>query len=145
MLFRSEGRGERLTPLPGIKGEPPGLLLVTPAVPVPTPAVFAALAAGGAGAAASPGATRISSAHLASELLAGALRASDLVARAGILATANDLANAAYAVVPALLPFRRALMRLTGRPVGLSGSGPSLWVIYPSEAAAAEEIGRAHV
>lgn len=135
----AEGRGERLMSLQGIKGEPPGLLLVTPAVPVPTPAVFGALASGEPAAApASPGATRVSSAHLAGELLGGSLRATDLVARAGILSTANDLANAAYHVVPALLPFRRALMRLAGRPVGLSGSGPSLWVIYPSEAAAAE-------
>jgi 4-diphosphocytidyl-2C-methyl-D-erythritol kinase len=28
--------------------------------------------------------------------------------------------------------FRRAVMRLLGRPVGLSGSGPTLWVLYPS-------------
>ncbi len=134
----AEGRGERLTPLRGIRGEAPGVLLVTPAVPVPTPAVFAALAAGGPAAPAASGATRISSVHLAGELLGGALRASDLVARAGILATANDLANAAYTVVPALLPFRRALMRLTGGAVGLSGSGPTLWAIYPTEAAASE-------
>ena len=134
----AEGRGERLTPLRGIRGEPPGVLLVTPALPVPTPEVFAALAAGGSAAPASPGATRISSVHLAGELLGGALRAADLVARAGILATANDLAAAAAAVTPGLLPFRRALARLLGRPVGLSGSGPSLWAIYPSEAAAAE-------
>ena len=134
----AEGRGERLTPLRGIRGDPPGVLLVTPAVAVPTPAVVAALTAGGPAAPASPGATRISSVHLAGELLGGGLRATDLVARAGILATANDLAAAAAVVAPGLLPFRRALRRLLGRPVGLSGSGPSLWAIYPSEAAAAD-------
>ena len=34
------------------------------------------------------------------------------------------------------MPFRRALARLTGRPIGLSGSGPTLWVLYPSLEAA---------
>ena len=28
---------------------------------------------------------------------------------------------------------KRALTRLLGRPVGLSGSGPTLWALYPSE------------
>jgi homoserine kinase len=37
------------------------------------------------------------------------------------------------------------LMRLLGRPIGLSGSGPTLWALYPSldEAAAAAETVRA--
>jgi hypothetical protein len=38
--------------------------------------------------------------------------------------------------VPALVPFRRALGRLVTRPVGQSGSGPTLWVLYPSIGAA---------
>lgn len=141
----AEGRGERLTPLRGIRGDAPGVLLVTPAVPVATADVFAAAAAGGPGAAAAPGATRISSIHLAGELLGGQLRAPDLVARAGILSTANDLLQAATVVLPQLLPFRRALHRLVGRPVGLSGSGPTLWAIYPSEmeAESAAELVRA--
>ena len=29
-------------------------------------------------------------------------------------------------------------MRLLGRPVGLSGSGPTLWTLYPSEDAAGQ-------
>ncbi len=43
------------------------------------------------------------------------------------------------------MPFRRALVRLTGRPVGLSGSGPALWILYPdlAPAAAAEATIRA--
>jgi hypothetical protein len=45
---------------------------------------------------------------------------------------ANDLAAAAAVVVPGLLDLRRSLARALGRPVGLSGSGPSLWAIYPS-------------
>jgi 4-diphosphocytidyl-2-C-methyl-D-erythritol kinase len=132
-----EGRGERVMPLRGIRGEPPGVLLVTPALAVPTVTVFEALAAGGTAAPASPGATRITSAHLAGELLGG-LRGSDLVVRAGILATANDLAAAAASVAPGLLQLRRALARVLGRPVGLSGSGPTLWAIYPSAGGAIE-------
>jgi hypothetical protein len=30
------------------------------------------------------------------------------------------------------VPFRRALFRLLGRSIGLSGSGPTLWALYPS-------------
>ena len=64
-----------------------------------------------------------------------------------MLAAANDLAPAAIAVEPALVPFKRALLRLLGRPVGLSGSGPSHWALYPSltEAAAAADTLRAAV
>ena len=60
-----------------------------------------------------------------------------LVARAGVLASANDLAAAAAVVAGGLVPFRRALLRLLGRPIGLSGSGPTLWALYPSVADAA--------
>jgi 4-diphosphocytidyl-2-C-methyl-D-erythritol kinase len=126
-----EGRGERVMALQGIRGDGPGVLLVTPAVAVRTADVFARLAAGGPAAPPAPGATRITSAHLAGELLGG-LRAADLVARAGILSTANDLAAAAALVAPGLRELRWALARLLGRPVGLSGSGPTLWVLYPS-------------
>ncbi|HEY8817738.1 MAG TPA: hypothetical protein VIM25_02835, partial [Candidatus Limnocylindrales bacterium] len=36
-----------------------------------------------------------------------------------------------------LVPFKRALSRLLKRPIGLSGSGPTLWALYDSEAEAA--------
>lgn len=129
-----EGRGERVTPLPGVRGAP-GVLLVTPALALRTPDVFAAFAAlaatrgtpGGAG----DGSVRMSSEHLASELRTG-MAAADLVTRAGVLAAANDLRAAADLIAPGLVPFRRALMRATGRPIGLSGSGPTLWALYPS-------------
>jgi 4-diphosphocytidyl-2-C-methyl-D-erythritol kinase len=129
-----EGRGERVTPLPPPIGSPLGVLLVTPAIAVRTPAVFAAYDGG-----VRPGgaATRQTSAHLASELHAG-LAASAVLDRAGILASANDLAPATAAVVPELTGFRRAVFRLLGRPIGQSGSGPTLWALYPSLEAAAE-------
>jgi 4-diphosphocytidyl-2-C-methyl-D-erythritol kinase len=121
-----EGRGERVTPLKDPRGPAAGVLLVTPAVPVRTPDVFAVFAAGAAS-----GSTRLSSEHLASEMRGG-LRGADLVARAGVLASANDLSPATAALVPGLVPFRRALLRALRRPVGQSGSGPTLWCLYPS-------------
>ncbi|HEX9550264.1 MAG TPA: hypothetical protein VF971_04140 [Candidatus Limnocylindrales bacterium] len=137
-----EGRGERVTPLTPIRGTPPGVVLVTPLVPAPTPAVFATFDAGGLASAADPRSTRLTSDHLAAELRAG-LTAASLVARAGVLAAANDLLPAATIVVDGLTVLRRALARRLGRPVGLSGSGPSLWVLYPSEVdavAAADDV-----
>ena len=126
-----EGRGERVTPLHGLRGAP-GILLVTAPVAVSTPEVFAVFAAiRGTG----DPAVRLSSAHLASELGSG-LSAADLVARAGVLAAANDLLPAVAVVMPELVPFSRALTRLVRRPIGLSGSGPTLWAVYPSHAAA---------
>jgi 4-diphosphocytidyl-2-C-methyl-D-erythritol kinase len=124
-----EGRGERVTRLTGVRGHSPGVLLVTPRVPVATGAVFAAFDAlqGDRGS----GATAVTSAHLAEELGAG-LDASALVARAGILAVANDLIAASEAIAPGLTAFRRAVARLLGRPVGQSGSGPTCWALYPS-------------
>jgi 4-diphosphocytidyl-2C-methyl-D-erythritol kinase len=115
-----------VTPLPTPRGEPPAIVLVTPAVPVPTPAVFARHAAG-----VRPpgGAALASSGHLAAELRAG-LPVGRFLERAGILAVANDLVPAAADLVPALVPLRRALGRLLGRSVGQSGSGPTLWALY---------------
>ena len=127
-----EGRGERVTPLHGLRLGPgeraPGVLLVTPAMAAHTAAVFAAW---GAGAMGQPGVAARSSEHFASEFGSG-LTAGQLLERAGVLAAANDLLPAAATVVDGLVPFRRALMRLLGRPIGLSGSGPTLWALYPS-------------
>jgi 4-diphosphocytidyl-2-C-methyl-D-erythritol kinase len=127
-----EGRGERVTPLYGLRlaagDQAPGILLVTPAVPAHTAAVFAAWAAGAMG---EPAVVRRTSEHFASEFGAG-LSAKQVLERAGVLASANDLLPAAAAVVDGLVPFRRALTRLLGRPIGLSGSGPTLWALYPS-------------
>lgn len=126
------GRGEIVDPLPKLSGRAPGLLLVTPAMPAPTPAVFAALDADAAARPSDPASTRATSEHLAGEWRAG-MRAEALIIRAGVLASANDLAAAADHVVPGLRALRRSLVRLLGLPVGLSGSGPTLWVLYASE------------
>jgi len=139
-----EGRGERVTPLHGVRGhhdeppEPPGVLLVTPRVAAPTADVFAAWSNG---AMAEPGVARRTSEHFASEFGSG-LTVRALLERAAVLASANDLLPAAAAVVPGLVALRRGLARLLHRPIGLSGSGPTLWALYDSrneaQAAAAE-------
>jgi 4-diphosphocytidyl-2-C-methyl-D-erythritol kinase len=138
-----EGRGERVRPLGGIAGDPPGVLLVTPAVAASTKTVFGVLDADPAAASPHRSATRITSEHLVAELGPGypAMDAATLASRAGVLAVANDLARAADMVVPGLRDLRRGLTRLLGVPIGLSGSGPTLWALYPArdgaEAAAA--------
>jgi 4-diphosphocytidyl-2-C-methyl-D-erythritol kinase len=122
-----EGRGERVSVLTGVHGHP-GVLLVTPSIALRTADVFAVFdGAQGAG----DGSVRMTSAHLAQELGNG-LSATDLLARAGVLAAANDLLPAAILVAPGLVAVRRALTRLLARPIGLTGSGPTLWTLYPS-------------
>jgi 4-diphosphocytidyl-2C-methyl-D-erythritol kinase len=69
------------------------------------------------------------------------MRAAGLVSRAGVLAVANDLAGAADLLVPGLRTLRRRLMRLLGVPVGLSGSGPTLWALYPEIGSAEAAAG----
>ncbi len=127
-----EGRGERVTPVPAPRGPAPAVLLVTPGIGVSTRAVYAAFAEGSRP---GSGAALVSSRHLAGELGAG-MSSARFAERAGIMAVANDLAPATAAVAPALVAFRRALGRRVSRPVGQSGSGPTLWVLYPSLEAA---------
>lgn len=127
-----EGRGERVTSLRGLRPlateRAPGLLLVTPAVAAHTAAVFAAWAAGAMG---QPGVAARSSEHFAAEFGSG-LSVKAFLERAGVLAASNDLLPAASVVVFGLVSLRRALARLLARPIGLSGSGPTLWALYPS-------------
>jgi 4-diphosphocytidyl-2-C-methyl-D-erythritol kinase len=139
-----QGRGERVTPLAGFAGDPPGVLLVTPAVEASTHAAFARFDAHPAAVPANRGSTRLTSEHLAVEMGPGhaPMRAAALASRAGVLAVANDLAAAADLLVPGLRALRRALTRLLGVPIGLSGSGPTLWALYPALGGAEEAAGR---
>jgi 4-diphosphocytidyl-2-C-methyl-D-erythritol kinase len=125
-----EGRGERVRPLPAPRGDAPGVVIVTPSVTVATSAVFERYATG-----VRPpgGAALASSTHLAGELQAG-LSTARFLERAGALAFANDLVPVTADLVPGLVPARRALSRLLERPVGQSGSGPTLWALSPSKA-----------
>ena len=123
------GRGEFVEPLPDLEGDAPAVLIVTPRLPVSTPAVFAAY--GGGARPAEAGAALAVSERLVADLRSG-LAAPDLLARAEELAAANDLLPATLSVAPPLAGFRRALQGILGRPVGQSGSGPTAWVLYPS-------------
>jgi 4-diphosphocytidyl-2-C-methyl-D-erythritol kinase len=129
------GRGEHVDPLPPFRGEAPAVLLVTPRLPVPTPAVFAAFAAGTRPSAGESATTLAASERLAMDMRAG-MTAGTLLERAVELAAANDLLPGALSVAPPLGPFRDALTQLLGRPVGLSGSGPTCWILYPDAASA---------
>lgn len=135
------GRGERLRRLPPPAGGPLGVLLVVPAARLSTRDVFAALDAAGEGRAGAarhfarpgvpPGAGHGDAANLAALLRRGA-SAADIAA----IRPANDLLPAAARLLPELEPLRRDLAALLGRAVLLSGSGPSLAVLYPSPGAA---------
>jgi 4-diphosphocytidyl-2-C-methyl-D-erythritol kinase len=129
-----EGRGEKVTALVPFTGTAPALVIVTPAVQVSTAEAFALHDADPAAMPGSRGSTRLTSEHLAAELSPGypPMGADDLVHRAGVLAVANDLANAADILVPGLRALRRALVRSLGRPSGLAGPAPTLWALYPS-------------
>jgi 4-diphosphocytidyl-2-C-methyl-D-erythritol kinase len=130
-----EGRGERVTPLHGVqatRGGDAAVVLVTPALPVRTSEVFDAWAGGAMG---EPGVARRSSEHFASEFGSG-LTVARLLERAAVLAAANDLLPATLSLRPELVAFRRALARTLSRPIGMSGSGPTLWALYPSVAEA---------
>ena len=135
-----EGRGEQVTALPNLTGVAPGVLLVTPDLAIRTADAFAAFDAGGAAAPPDPRSTRISSEHLVAELRGG-LSGADLVLRAGVLAAANDLAAAAFHLAPGLLQLRRRMSRILGVSIGLSGSGPTLWALYPSLEGARDATG----
>ena len=139
-----EGRGERVEPLRTFSGPPPAILLVTPRIEISTAAAFRELESNPGAAPANRGNTRLTSEHLAVELgpTYHAMRADDLVRRAGIFAVANDLANAADVLAPGLRQLRRGLTRLLGTPIGLSGSGPTLWALYASLDAAQEGADR---
>ena len=113
-----EGRGERVAPLHGLHGAP-GVLLVTPAVAVPTADVFAAFDA-------IRGARRRRGPDVVGAPRRGAALRADrrtaLVARAGVLASANDLLPATPLVVPGLVAVRaraQPAARAAGRAVGL--------------------------
>ncbi len=143
------GRGEVLRRLPAPAGGPLGVLLVVPAARLSTRDVFAALDAAGegrdsaaegrrtsgerdavartAGTPVSPGARGGAAARLATAIRGGAD-----VREIAAIEPANDLLPAAVALLPELEPLRQALAGLLGRQVHLSGSGPTLAVLYPS-------------
>lgn len=142
------GRGELVDPLPQLLGEPPAVLLVTPQAAISTAAVFAAFDAETPLAPPAPPiqtARSSTSALAVSDNLAAAMRSGltvpGLLELARDLAEANDLLGAAQSVAPWLDGLRVALADLLARPVGLSGSGPTLWALYASLPQARQAAG----
>ena len=113
---RVGGIGERSEPLAGL----PELacLLVNPGVPLATASVFAAYDA------------RPAPARPAFDPALG-------------LDLGNDLEPAAERLCPGIAPLRERLLALGARAVGLSGSGPTLFGIFPDVAAAARALAGA--
>ena len=131
------GRGESVEPLPDLEGEPLAVLLVTPRLPLATPAVFKAYAGGARPS--NAGAAMETSERLA-ELMRAGLTGAALVDLSGDLAAANDLMPAAMSMTPGLRGYVATLEKLIGRPVCQSGSGPTLWSLYPSLAEARKAV-----
>lgn len=124
------GIGEGLEPLP-TPDPAAGILLVTPRQRLSTALVFATLDAGNRTAAAATGILP----GLADLLRAG-LDGPGLANLATWLRDANDLWPAASALSPGLPGIREHLESELGRPFLLTGSGTTLYGIYPSAAAA---------
>jgi 4-diphosphocytidyl-2-C-methyl-D-erythritol kinase len=113
---RGLGRGERIEPLPD--PAPAGVVLVMPPFPVATPDVFRGLGAPGWS-----GGTR------------GAAAGRGIEDR-------NDLEPAAEALFPALREVREALGAVGASQARLSGSGSTVFGLFPDLAAASEAARR---
>ena len=135
------GRGEFVEPLGDIEsapqsGEGPAVLLVTPQLPVATAAVFKAYAGG----ARRDGRQALDISETLVEAMRAGMGVADLQARLPELAQANDLMPAALSLAPGLNTFVAALAKAIGRPVCLSGSGPTLWSLYTTLAEARKAV-----
>jgi 4-diphosphocytidyl-2-C-methyl-D-erythritol kinase len=122
------GRGEEVQWLPGINGGL-AMLLVTPAVPLQTASVFRRyddLKPGGE--ADQESITDL----LEGDVFADEPTTEELLDWADGLRNANDLWPAAVALEPVLLTLRNLLEGRTSRPWSMTGSGPTLFALYPS-------------
>jgi len=124
------GIGERLVPLPA--PEPAaGLVLITPQQRLSTAEVFAELdRVPGHGPGASERVDEVAA------LLREDVDGMTLAATTAMLRDANDLWRPAIRLSPGLAAAREAAASILGRAVLLTGSGPTLFAVYPSEAAA---------
>jgi 4-diphosphocytidyl-2-C-methyl-D-erythritol kinase len=128
----AEGVGERLLPLP-LPDPPAGIVLITPEQRLSTAAVFAELdrqTRWDTGAA-------IRVEELAA-LLGRGVDGPALAAATQTLGDTNDLWPPATRLSPSLAATRDAATCVLGRSLLLSGSGPTLFAIYPCEAAAVQ-------
>lgn len=124
------GIGERLVPLP-TPDPPAGLVLITPQQRLGTADVFVEfdrLPPAGHGAAG-----RVDE---VADVLRKGIGGMALATATSPLRDANDLWTAAARLSPGLDAARDAAASILGRAVMLTGSGPTLFAVYPSEAAA---------
>lgn len=125
-----EGIGEKLVPLSA--PEPAaGLVLITPGQRLSTADVFAELDRRPATDSGAPERVNEAAALLSEDIDGMALAATTPMFR-----DANDLWTPAAHLSPGLAAARAAAARVLGRAVMLTGSGPTLYAVYPSEAAA---------
>ena len=135
------GVGESVEPLPS-PIDPVGVLLVRPPVGASTPAVFRAWDAMHTSMdLASDEATMDVVDDLARLLRAGA-SADSLSDRATDLRAANALWLPAVALTPGLRALRESLEQLLGRPILLTGSGSTLFALYPCPESADDDASR---
>ncbi|CAN5673436.1 4-(cytidine 5'-diphospho)-2-C-methyl-D-erythritol kinase [soil metagenome] len=121
-----ESRGEVVRPLPGIVGGA-GILLCTSKAGLSTAAVYGRFdQLGGSVTRARPVTDELL------EALAHGIDGAGLAELGPLLRAANDLWPAAVQLAPEIVGRRDVLERLTGRPWLLTGSGPTLFAIYPS-------------
>jgi 4-diphosphocytidyl-2-C-methyl-D-erythritol kinase len=126
------GTGNVIESLPSVRGGA-GALLVTPAARLSTREVFAAFDASG------PASTRaIPAIEALEDAFRSGLDGEALSRWAASGRDANDLWPAALALEPTLGVLRERLESALGRPVLLTGSGSSLFALYPSSVSAEE-------
>jgi 4-diphosphocytidyl-2-C-methyl-D-erythritol kinase len=115
-----EGRGERVTPLPDLPGL--WMVLLKPPVAVSTPAAFRALTPGDY------------TDGQATAKLAAAIRNAGALPLDGL---ANALESRICQEYPAVAESREAFLQAGAQLVQMSGSGPTLFALFPSLAGAA--------
>ncbi len=128
---RVEGIGERVAPAPGVPSLAAALVHAGP--PLETARVYAEFDASGAS-------------------LTGERAPTTMPAPAGWLAAdwlstllVNDLEAPATRLAPGIAPLREALAAAGARGVGLSGSGPTLFGIFPDASSASEALSGARL
>src|SRR5262245_32680354 len=129
-----DGVGEEILPVDGLPSL--ALLLAHPGAPLATAAVFAAYDAG-ARSLTGPGPGPSIRALLALREEAGRARAGPIETSLRALAV-NDLEAAATRLLPAVSELRKEIEATGALAVSLSGSGPTVFGVFPDEAAAGE-------
>ena len=123
-----EGIGERITAMPA-PHPAAGIVLITPPERLSTAEVFAEYDRG-------PRSGALERVDEVASLLQEGLDGLTLAATSAVLREANDLWAPALRLLPRLAGARDLAGSLLGRAVLLTGSGPTLVAVYPSEAAA---------